>query len=398
MVKVASLFNQLLREISRTEFEGLVRKHKAEHAAKGFNCWTQMVSMVFCQLAQTESLREICNGLQCSNSKLGHLGLKKAPARSTLCYANQNRPAALFEDLFWAALRRFRDYQQLGDRPRKFRFKNKLLLMDSTTISLCLQMFPWAGFKKAKGAVKAHTVLDHDDYMPRFLLLTTGKTSDIRAAQQVSLPAQSIIVCDRAYLDFSNFARWDGQGAYFVCRSPGPPVYEVLEERQVHSRNIVHDQIVRYTGRYSGRYRKTLRRITVRTEGNDPLILITNHLEFAPSTIANIYKERWQIEVFFKTIKQNLKIKTFVGTSENALRIQIWTALLTMVLLRWLHHLSKARWSLSNLVSLLRLNLFTYRDLKQWLNDPYETPPEFPTPEQLELDLFGLGQPSLTKA
>ena len=155
---------------------------------------------------------------------------------------------------------------------------------------------------------------------------------------------------------------------------------------------------MRYTGRYSGVYGKPLRRITVRTEDEDPLILITNHMDFAASTIASIYKERWQIEVFFKTLKQNLKIKTFVGTSENALRIQIWTALLTMVLLRWLHHLSKARWSLSNLVSLLRLSLFTYRDLMEWLNDPFETPPEFPQPKQLSLDLFGLGQPILSKA
>ena len=396
MVKVASLFNQLLKQIPRIEFDGLVRKHQAERAAKGFECWTQLVSMLFCQLAQTDSLREICNGLKCSMGKLAHLGLKKAPVKSTLSYANLHRPAALFEDLFWVILNRFRQHQQLGDRPRKFRFKNKLLLLDSTTISLCLTMFPWAGFKRSKGAVKAHTVLDHDDYMPRFMLLTTGKTSDVRAARQVSLPAQSIVTCDRAYLDFSTFAQWDAQDAYFVCRSPYPPVYEVLQQRKAHSPHIIEDQIVRYTGRYSGRYPKPLRRITVRTEDNDPLVLITNHMDFAPSTIASIYKERWKIEVFFKTLKQNLKIKTFVGTSENALRIQIWTALLAMVLLRWLHHLSKARWSLSNLVSLLRLSLFTYRDLEEWLNDPFETPPQFPQPKQLPLDLFGLGQPILS--
>ena len=398
MVKVASLFNQLLKQIPRIEFDGLVRKHHAEHAAKGFECWTQLVSMLFCQLAQTESLREICNGLKSSMGKLAHLGLKKAPVRSTLSYANLHRPAALFEDLFWVTLSRFRQHQLLGERPRKFRFKNKLMLMDSTTISLCLTLFPWAGFKRSKGAVKAHTVLDHDDYMPRFMTLTTGKTSDVRAARQVSLPPESIVVCDRAYLDFSTFARWDAQNAYFVCRSPNSPSYRVVQQRKVHSPHIIEDQLVVYTGRYSGRYTKPLRRITVRTKDNDPLVLITNHMDFAPSTIASIYKERWNIEVFFKTLKQNLKVKTFIGTSENALRIQIWTALLTIVLLRWLHHLSKARWSLSNLVSLLRLSLFTYRDLEEWLNDPFETPPQFPTPKQLPLDLFGLGQPILSNA
>jgi hypothetical protein len=189
------------------------------------------------------------------------------------------------------------------------------MLLDSTTISLCLTMFPWAGFKRSKGAVKAHTVLDHDDYMPRFMMLTTGKTSDVRAARQISLPPQSIVTCDRAYLDFSTFAKWDAQEVYFVCRSPNSPIFEVIHQQQVRSPHIIQDQLVRYTGRYSGRYPKPLRRITVRTEDNDPLVLITNHMDFAPSTIANIYKERWKIEVFFKTLKQNLKIKTFVGTT-----------------------------------------------------------------------------------
>jgi hypothetical protein len=352
--------------------------------------------MLFCQLARTESLREITNGLKCSMGKLTHLGLKKAPVRSTLSYANRHRTAALYEDLFWVVLKRFRDYHQLGDRPRKFRFKNKLLSLDSTTISLCLQLFPWAGFKRSKGAVKAHTILDHDDYMPRFLLLTTGKTSDARGATEFSLPKGSIVTCDRAYLNFPTFLKWDSQGAYFVCRSPFPPVYTVLEDRKVRGSETIADQIVRYTGRYSGKYEKPIRRIVVRTEDNDPLILVTNHMDFAASTIANIYRERWKIEVFFKTLKQSLKIKTFVGTSENALRIQIWTALLTMILLRWLHPLSKARWSLSNLVFLLHLSLFTYRDLEEWLNDPYETPPQFPRPKQLPLDLFDFGQPNLS--
>ena len=140
-------------------------------------------------------------------------------------------------------------------------------------------------------------------------------------------------------------------------------------------------------------YPDLLRRITVRVEGDDPLILVTNLMHFAASTIVRIYKERWQIEVFFKTLKQNLKIKTFVGTTENALRIQIWTALIAILLLKWLHHLSKARWSLSNLASMLRLNLFTYRDLTEWLNNPFSTPPLSPVPEQLLLDLSGFGQP-----
>ena len=265
MVKVASLFNQLLKQVPRIEFDGLVRKHGAERAAKGFECWTQLVSMLFCQLAQTESLRETAMGSRAA-WKLAHLGVKEKSARPVdLILPESARPPSLFEDLFWVTLNRFRQHQQLGERPRRFRFKNKLMFFDSTTISLCLTMFPWAGFKRSKGAVKAHTVLDHDDYMPRFMMLTTGKTSDVRAAREISLPPQSIVTCDRAYLDFSTFAKWDAQDAYFVCRSPNSPSYEVLQQLEVRSPHIIEDQLVRYTGRYSGRYTKPLRRIMVPT-------------------------------------------------------------------------------------------------------------------------------------
>jgi len=252
MVQVASLFNQLLQHFPRTEFAAMVRKHSAERRAKGFNCWTQFVAMLFCQLSRTDSLREICNGLSCCLGKLVHLGIDRAPVRSTLSYANKHRPAALFEDLFWTALHRFRQQQLFGSRPTRFRFKNKLLSLDSTTISLCLSLFPWASFKKTKGGVKAHVLLDHDDYMPRFVLITTAKTTDVRTARAISIPSKSIVVSDRAYMDFPRFAHWNQKGVYFVCRLPRYPLYEVLSECPVPSRgNTLSDQIVRFTGRYS---------------------------------------------------------------------------------------------------------------------------------------------------
>jgi len=400
MVQVASLFNQLLKHFPRTEFAALVRKHGAERRAKGFGCWTQFVAMLFCQLSRTDSLREICNGLSCCLGKLVHLGIDRAPLRSTLSYANQHRPAALFEDLFWTTLGRFREQRLLGSRPTRFRFKNKLLSLDSTTISLCLNLFPWASFKRTKGGVKAHVLLDHDDYMPRFILLTNAKAADVRMARATPIPSQSIVVCDRAYLDFSRLAQWTAQGIYFVCRSPHYPLYRVVSRQCRPSvGNILTDHRVRFTGRWSSRYSQLLRRITIRIPGDpQPLILLTNLMDFAASTVGRIYKERWQIEVFFKTLKQNLKIKTFVGTTENALRIQIWTALIAMVLLKWVHHLSKARWSLSNLTCMLRLNLFTYRDLRSWLDDPFGTLPLTPEPEQLSLQFSGFGQPRITSS
>ena len=187
MVNVASLFSQLLQHFPRPEFARLVREHGAERAAKGFTCWTQFVAMLLCQLARADSLREICNGMRCCLGKLVHLGVGAAPNKSTLSYANEHRPAALFQSLFWSALGRFRASGQLGARKPSFRFKNKLLSLDSTTITLCLRLFPWAQFRRAKGGVKAHVLLDHDDYLPAYVHLTDAKQQDIKTARLLRL-------------------------------------------------------------------------------------------------------------------------------------------------------------------------------------------------------------------
>ena len=390
MVQVASLFNQLLQHFPRTEFAALVKKHRAEHAAKGFTCWTQFVSMLFCQLGRADSLREICNGLACCLGRLAHLGIAKAPCRSTLSYANEHRPAALFEELFWTAAARFREQQALGGRKHKFRFKNKLLSLDSTTISLCLTLFPWAKFRRAKGGVKAHVLLDHDDYLPAYVLLTEAKRSDVKLADSFALNPGSIVAMDRGYNDYALFGRWTMAEVYFVTRLKENAAYEVVKECQVPAdRNILADQLIRLTGaKAQTDCPCLLRRVVVWDADNErEIVLLTNLLEFGATTIAAIYKERWQIELFFKALKQNLTVKTFVGTSENALRIQIWTALIALLLLKWLHHLSKANWSLSNMACMLRLNLFTYRELTKWLHEPMETPPLVPAFEQLTLAL-----------
>ena len=390
IVQVASLFNQLLQHFPRTEFAALVKKRDAERAAKGFTCWSQFVAMLFCQLGRADSLREICNGLGCCLGRLVHLGITKAPCRSTLSYANEHRPAALFEDLFWTALTRFREQQGLGSRKHKFRFKNKLLSLDSTTISLCLTLFPWAKFRRAKGGVKAHVLLDHDDYLPAYVLLTEAKRSDVKLADSFALNPGSIVAMDRGYTDYALFGRWTIAGVFFVTRLKDNAAFEVVEECAVpEKRNILADQIIRFAGAPAqADCPCLLRRIAVWDADNQrEIVLLTNLLAFGSTTIAAIYKERWEIELFFKTLKQNLTVKTFVGTSENALRIQIWTALIALLLLKWLHHLSKANWSLSNLACMLRLNLFTYRELTKWLHEPMETPPLVPAAEQLTLEL-----------
>jgi len=402
ILRHSSLFSQLLHHFPRSEFDHLVRKHNAEKCAKGFSCWTQFVAMLFCQLGRADSLREICNGLACCLGKLTHLGIFKPPKKSTLSYANCHRPAALFEDLFWATSERLRSNGGLGVRKKKFRFKNKLLSLDSTTISLCLSLFPWASFRRAKGGVKVHVLLDHDHYTPSYVLLTEARKHDRVGANLLHLNPGSIIALDRAYNDYALFARWTEQGVYFVTRMKTNAEYEVVEARTVpqHS-NILSDEIIRLSG--VGAWNKCphlLRRIVVWDAKNErEIVLLTNHLEFGATTIAAIYKDRWEIELFFKAIKQNLKIKTFVGTSENALRIQIWTALIALLLLRWLSHLSHASWSFSNMATMLRLNLFTYRSLHDWLSAPFGQPDEPMGPDvgiQLELPLPGFGQPVKT--
>jgi len=388
IVQAASLFNQLLQHFPRTEFAALVKKHNAERAAKGFTCWTQFVAMLFCQLGRADSLRDICNGLACCLGRLVHLGIAKAPRRSTLSYANEHRPAAVFEELFWTALARFRQQQGLGSRKHKFRFKNKLLSLDSTTISLCLTMFPWAQFRRAKGGVKAHVLLDHDDYLPAYVLLTEAKRSDVKLADSFTLNPGSIVTMDRGYTDYALFGRWTLAGVFFVTRMKDKAAFIVESEFEVPTnRNILADQIIQLTGvQAQFDCPGPLRRVVVWDADNKrEIVLLTNLFEFGSTTVAAIYKERWQIELFFKALKQNLTVKSFVGTSENALRIQIWTALIALLLLKWLHHLSKANWSLSNLTSMLRLNLFTYRELTKWLHNPTETPPLLPVAEQLTL-------------
>jgi hypothetical protein len=354
----------------------------AERHAKGFSSWDQCVAMLFCQLAQAKSLREISAGLAITCGKLNHLGLRAAPAKSTLAYANAHRPWQLYQKAFFYVRDLCRE--EAPGKKRKFRFKNKLLSIDSTTIDLCLSLFPWANFRQTKGGVKLHMLLDHDGYLPEFAIITDGKATDVKTAWHFTLPAGSIVAMDRAYCDFELFWRWTGEGVFFVTRLKDNAAYEVAESRTIpQNSNVLSDQIIRFTGpKTSLKYPGLLRRVVVWDKENEKEIeLLTNHLGFGATTIGRIYRDRWEIELFFKVLKQHLKIKTFVGTSPNALKTQIWTALIAVLLLRYLQFRSKCNLSLCHLVALLHWNLFSYRDLWDWLNDPYETPPELPDPQ-----------------
>jgi hypothetical protein len=386
MIKVGSLFTQVLSLVDRGAFGRAVREWDAERAAKGFRCWDQFVAMVFCQLAGADSLREISGGLSTALGKLAHLGLQEAPSRSTLSYANQHRPWQLFETVFEQVLEQA---DSLAARQqRRFRFKNPLVSIDSSTMDVCLSLFDWAHFRRKKGAVKLHLLLNHQGCLPSWALITHGKIHDVKVAQTLQFEPGTVVVMDRGYVDYGLFDRWTREGVWFVTRSKKNMQYRVVKNRPVPATgNILKDQEIVVTG-YASRQKcpHRLRRIEVWDPKKERVIvLLTNHMDFAASTISRVYKDRWQIELFFKAIKQNLKIKTFVGTIENAVKIQIWTALLCMLLLKILQMRSRFGWSLSNLAAMLRFNLLTYRDLWSWLDKPYQTPAAGPPDGQLLL-------------
>jgi len=379
----ASLFCQILQLLPRPTFERLVRETGAERHSKGFRSWAQCVGMLFCQLAQAKSLREINDGLAATCGKLNHLGLTAAPPKSTLAYANEHRPWQLWQRLFDELLDQCR--AQAPGKKRKFRFKNKLFSLDATTIDLCLNLFPWANFRQTKGAVKLHLLLDHDGYLPVFAHVTDGKTHEVNTLPLWDLPKGSIVALDRGYLNFTIFEQWTQAGIWFVTRLKSRTDYTVLEQRKVPVRgNIRSDQVICFNGWLSKqKCPSPMRRVVVWDEVNEREVeLLTNHLDFGPTTIGQIYRDRWEIELFFKVLKQHLRIKSFVGTSVNALQTQIWTALIALLLLRYLQFCSQCDLPLCRLLALLRWNLFTHRELWAWLDNPFEVPPE-PPPAQL---------------
>jgi hypothetical protein len=373
MNRVCSIFAQLLQLFPRQQFQQAVNQHKGDRHGRGFTCWGQFVAMLFCQLGQTKSLREICNGLMAIEGKLKHLGIGQAPNKSTLAYANEHRPWQVYQTVFEQLLEKC---YSLARGKKKFRFKNKLLSLDSTSIDLCATLFDWAQYKRTKGAVKVHLLLDHEGYLPCFACLTDGKSHDITAARDIHFQPGTIVVIDKGYVDYDWWRELSQQGVYFVTRLKKDLQWKVLENRPVpQNSNILRDQIIEIRP-YRRNYTLKLRMVTKwDVDNQEEIQFLSNHLEFGATTIARIYRERWQIEIFFKSLKQLLRVKTFVGSSANALKTQIWTALIAMLILKYLKLRSSFGWSLSNLVALLRQQLFVYRDLYQWIDDPFQAPP-----------------------
>ena len=377
MKKFCSIFSQLLQLFPRLEFEQAVKEHRSERGAKGFTSWGQFVAMLFCQLGGAHTLREICGGLASCEGKLKHLGVSEAPKRSTLAYANQNRGWELYQTVFGQLLEKCQSTVAESGWKKKFRFKNKLTSLDSSTIDLCLSLFDWAKFRRTKGAVKLHLLLDHDGYLPSYAVITDGKKSDIKVARTMKLAPGTVLVMDRGYNDYDWFGELTDEGVFFVTRMKDNASYGVAEKRQVpENGNVRSDEVIFFFSMAEAGKEYFFRRVEVWDEEKQTTFaFLTNHLTFGATTIAAIYKDRWKVELFFKAIKQNLKIKTFLGTSANAVHTQIWTALIAMLVLKYLQLKSTFGWSLSNLAALLRHQLFVYRELYAWLNNPFEPPP-----------------------
>lgn len=333
--------------------------------------------MLFCQLAQAKSLREITEGLQASEGKLKHLGLPEAPARSTLAYANSHRPWELYETVFHQLLADCRRRLGVVKAGSRLGLPGKLLSLDATVIDLCAAVFDWAHFRTTKGAVKLHLLLDHDGYLPCYAVITEGRTHEIQVARKLRFQSGTMLVFDRGYTDYEWFRRLTDQEVHFVTRLKENAACLLIESSRPAGAGVIADEIIALEKQAQANIETApfLRRVRYCDPATgQELVFLTNHLELPASIIAAIYKERWQIELLFKALKQNLRIKTFVGTTANALKTQIWTALIALLAVKFLQLQSNFSWSLSRLIALLRQQLFVYRDLWRWIECPFEPP------------------------
>jgi hypothetical protein len=360
-----TILAQVLKMTPRSHIESLDKEHGTGRRSRVLSRWSQFGALVFAQLAGRHSLRDVVHCMAAQAEALAPLGLTP-PKRSTLAEANNRRPATLYHTLFLTLYTRC----QAVAPGHGFRFKNPLFSLDSTTISLCLSLFPWARFRTAQGAIKLHTLLDHAGHIPAFGVITEGKRSAIALARGLPLPKGSIVALDRGDIDDRFLFRLTQDGVFFVTRQKVKAKFKVTKRFEVDwQRGLTSDHKVVLLGQKGKTYPAVLRRVGYR----DPVtckhyVFWTNAFHLAAATIAAIYKQRWQIELFFKAIKQNLRIKTFLGTSENAVMTQVWVALITYLILAFLRF--KAGWDLSfqQLLRLLQMNLFDQRNLGDLCN------------------------------
>lgn len=364
-----TVLSQLLKLIPRHEFETLANQHHSGRSFRTASRWSQFVTMTMGQLSGRNSLRDIVDNISAQSHRLYHLGSTKL-SRSNLSRINNDKPYELYEALFAKLLMRC---QRIAP-DHSFRFDNPLYSLDASTIDLCLSVFPWADFRTTKGAIKLHVGLNHAGYLPEFVAVTEGKAHDVTMGRILQFPKGSIVAIDKGYNDYTWYKQLTDKGIFFVTRLKTNAKYRVVCRRDVlKNKGLTSDQTIEFTGAITAKKCPVqLRRIGYCAPVTGKrYIFLTNNFKLAAKTIADIYKARWQVELFFKWVKQNLKIKSFVGTSKNAVMSQIWIALCVYLLLAYLKFQSKLKKSMQQILRLLQLNLFEKRDMMALLRgDP----------------------------
>jgi hypothetical protein len=362
MRKLETIFGELLKLVPRYQFEKAVKQYQGDRYVKSYTTWHQYITILFSQIKQKDSIRDIVTGLEANEARWYHLGLTGIH-RSTFSDANNKRSFQIFEDLFYHLLSRCKDLTP----KHRFKFKNELYSIDASVIDLCLSVFPWAKFRKTKGAIKMHCLYNHSGALPSFVTITDGKKHDVTVAKEVGFPLSpdSIVSIDRAYIDYKWLNSLDEKRVWFVTRAKSNIDCVVTGQHPVAGKGVRKDQMILLAGtRTKNYYPKELRMIEFYDEETKKhLTFLTNNMKLAASTIAAIYKSRWQIELFFKWIKQNLKIKSFLGTSKNAVMTQIWVAMSYYLLLTYIKYQTKYAHSLLTLSRVIRETLFERKNL-----------------------------------
>ena len=357
-----TILNQLTALFPRHDFESLAKLHHNGQKFRSFSRWSQFLAMMVAQLSGRRSLRDLVANINVQGHRIYHLGMRRT-TRATLARVNEQQPYELYKDLFFSLLKRC----QMHAPRNRFKFKGKLYLLDATTIDLCLAVFPWARFRKTKGAVKLHFGLDADGYLPAFMDMTTGKVHESRWAKALSLPPGSTVVFDKGFTDYSWYQSLTDRNITFVTRLKRNAVRQDLDKRRGRKAKwVVGDQRIRLKGMNAD-----LRMVEyVDPDTSRFYRFITNSFDLKASVIADLYKERWKIELFFKWIKQHLKVKTFLGTTPNAVLTQLWIALCVYLLLSYLKFKARLGISLTAILRLLQLNIFERRHLIDLLKPP----------------------------
>jgi len=362
MAHSTTILNQIASFFPRHDFEKHAQRHHRGQKFRSFNRWSQFLAMTIAQLTSRKSLRDLVGNIGVQKKRLYHLGMKPT-SRATLARVNEQQPYKTYQETFFQLLKKCQTHA-----PRhNFRFKGKVYLLDATTVNLCLSVFPWAQYRKAKGAIKLHFGLDADGHLPVFMNMTEGKKHEIEWARSLTLPSGSCVVFDRGFTDYRWYNALDKRKVTFVTRlKSNAKAYTYGNRRKPDSPDVIEDQKVKLRG-----YQFTFRRIIyVDPETQITYQFLTNSSNLKPSPVAALYKQRWKIELFFKWIKQNLKVKTFLGTTANAVLTQLWIALCVYMMLAYFKFMAKFRGSLSDLLRLLQLNIFERRPLSDLLRPP----------------------------